>query len=93
MRTVTIKLINGEEWIGQEVELIGSPNLTLERVRKLQIVPSPKGGPGLALMPILMGNVDADRVTINLNHVIIKLEVSPDFERQYLQEVTGIQLS
>lgn len=92
MKVVTLKLVSGEEWIAKHVDTLDTTSITLESARKLQLVPNGKGGMGLALTPIVMGNVEADKLTISRNFVMVELPVDADFERQYLQEVSGIQL-
>ena len=93
MEVITLKLVNGEEWIAKRRRTLDDDTYVLESVRKLQLVPNGKGGTGLALLPIVMGNVDADEVVISAKHVIMSIAVDSTFERQYLQEVSGIQLT
>lgn len=93
MKVVTIKLVSGEEWIAKHQETLDdSDRLILEDARKLQLVPNGKGGAGLALTPIVMGNVELGSVELNRRHVMLVLPVDSNFEKQYLQEVSGIQL-
>lgn len=92
MQVVSVILVTGDEWIGQVVQTLDENTVTLNRVRKLQVVPTQKGTPGLALMPIVMGAVDADNVVIKKSHIITTIPVDSAFEKQYLAEVSGIQL-
>jgi len=93
MTTITIKLISGEEWIAQRTNTLDDNLFVLSKVRKLQLVPDNKGRPALMLTPITHGNVDCDELTIEKRIVMFHLPVDAAFERQYLQEVTGIQLT
>ncbi len=92
MKVITIKLVSGEEWIAKHQETLDKDTYVLSSVRKLQLVPDGKGGAGLALVPVLMGNVDADEIVLKSGHVIASTAVDATFEKQYLQEVSGIQL-
>ena len=92
MKVITLKLVSGEEWIAKHQETMDKEFYVLETVRKLQVVPNGKGGPGLALTPILMGNVEAEDFVIARQHVLLTVPVDPEFEKQYLQQVTGIHL-
>jgi hypothetical protein len=47
---------------------------------------------GLALTPIFMAAVDLSAITVPVAHVVATIAVDNDFEKQYLQEVSGIQL-
>lgn len=90
---IAIKVTNGEEWIGKHTQqLTDNGTLTLADPRRLQLVPNGKGGMGLALTPIFMAAVDLNSVTVPIAHVVATIEVDSDFEKQYLQEVSGIQL-
>ena len=91
--TIAIKVTNGEEWLGKHVQpLHDDGTVTLTDPRRLQLVPNGKGGMGLALTPIFMSSVDLSSITIPIAQIIATIEVDRDFEKQYLQEVSGIQL-
>jgi hypothetical protein len=93
MKVITLKLTSGEELIAKHQETLDdSSHFVLEDARRLQLVPNGKGGTGLALMPLLMSNVEKGDFTIDKRHVVIATEVDGTFEKQYLQEVSGIQL-
>lgn len=91
--TIAIKITNGEEWIGKHTQqLIDNGTVTLADPRRLQLVPTGKNGMGLALTPIFMSAVELNSITIPTSHIIATISVESDFEKQYLQEVSGIQL-
>jgi len=91
--TIAIKITNGEEWIGKHTQqLTDGEKITLQDPRRLQLVPNGKGGMGLALTPIFMSAVDLNSITIPIAHVVATISVDGDFEKQYLQEVSSIQL-
>lgn len=90
---IAIKVTNGEEWIGKHTQQLNDDGtLTLSDPRRLQLVPNGKGGMGLALTPIFMASVDLSSITVPITHVVATIAVDSDFEKQYLQEVSGIQL-
>lgn len=91
MQIISLKLVNGEEWIGRIVEQL-VPSLTsikLEKARRINLVQTNQGE-RLVLTPVSYGNLDVDTFTINTATVITQTEVSLEFEKQYLQEVSGI---
>lgn len=91
--TIAIKVTNGEEWIGQHTRQLNDNGvITLDKPRRLQLVPNGKGGMGLALTPIFMASVDLPSITVPTKHIIATIVVDSEFEKQYLQEVSGIQL-
>jgi hypothetical protein len=91
--TIAVKLSNGEEWIGQHTQqLQDGSTLELIKPRRLQLVPTGKGGMGLALTPIFMCSQDLESVTVPTQHIVATIAVDRDFEKQYLQEVSSIQL-
>ncbi len=90
---IAIKVTNGEEWIGKHTQTLQDDGtITLADPRRLQLVPNGKGGMGLALTPIFMASVDLNSITVPVAHVVATIQVDSDFEKQYLQEVSGIQL-
>jgi hypothetical protein len=90
---IAIKVTNGEEWIGKHTQQLSDDGtITLKDPRRLQLVPNGKGGMGLALTPIFMAAVDLSAITVPVAHVVATIAVDNDFEKQYLQEVSGIQL-
>ena len=91
---VTLKLVSGEEIIGKrKPNFMDSDSLVvLEDARRLQLVPNGAKGMGLALTPILMGNIERGDFPFQRRHVMIECPVDDNFEKQYLQEVSGIQL-
>ena len=91
--TIAVKVTNGEEWLGKHTQqLTDDGTITLQDPRRLQLVPNGKGGMGLALTPIFMASVNLSSITVPIAHVVATITVDVDFEKQYLQEVSGIQL-
>jgi hypothetical protein len=92
MQVVSILLTTGVEWIAQDSGSFGTDKLSLKKVRKIQLVPDGKGGAGMALLPIFMANNNAEDFDLDTKFVVLKHAPHPEFEKQYLQEVSGIQL-
>lgn len=91
--TVAIKVTNGEEWLGKyDRPLRDDGTIILRDPRRLQLVPNGKGGMGLALTPIFMSSVDLNEITVPMSQIVATIAVDGEFEKQYLQEVSGIQL-
>jgi hypothetical protein len=89
---IAIKVTNGEEWIGKHTQTIqGTDIITLADPRRL-VVTRTQQGEGLMLAPIFMSAVDLDSITVPITQIIATIEVDANFEKQYLQEVSGIQL-
>jgi hypothetical protein len=55
-------------------------------------MPQQGGGVGMALIPVLMSNNDKEDFELDRKHVVVVSTPHPDFEKQYLTEVSGIQL-
>jgi hypothetical protein len=89
---IAIKVTNGEEWIGKYTQALHDDGtVTLTDPRRLMLTRTQKGE-GLMLAPIFMSDVDLKAVTVPKDHIIATIEVSAGFEKDYLQEVSGIQL-
>jgi len=89
---IAIKVTNGEEWIGKhQPSLHDDGKITLQDPRRLMLTRTQKGE-GLMLAPIFMSAVDLPSVTIPAAHIVAVIEVDAAFEKDYLQEVSGIQL-
>lgn len=91
MQIVSIKLVSGEEWIGRVVEQLvpSTATLRLEKTRRINLVQTPQGE-RLVLTPVSYGNLDNDTFDVNRATIITQVDVSLEFEKQYLQEVSGI---
>lgn len=89
---IAIKVTNGEEWIGKHTPTIqGNDIITLVDPRRL-VITRTQQGEGLMLAPIFMSSVELGSVTVPMTQIIATIEVDANFEKQYLQEVSGIQL-
>ena len=89
---IAIKVTNGEEWIGKYTASLQETDIiTLDSPRRL-VVTRTQQGEGLMLAPIFMSAVDLATVTVPKSQVIATIQVEAGFEKQYLQEVSGIQL-
>jgi hypothetical protein len=89
---IAIKVTNGEEWIGKYTPTIqGNEVITLDDPRRLMLTRTQKGE-GLMLAPIFMSDVDLKTVSVPKEQIIATIQVSASFEKEYLQEVSGIQL-
>lgn len=93
-QTIVIKLVTGDEWIAQRtITLDNSTQYVLSKVRHLKMMADRNGRPALTLAPICLGNVEQDELVLDSRFVVFSMPVDPNLERQYLQEVTGIQLA
>jgi hypothetical protein len=94
MKVIGLKLVTGETVIGKWRETLDEDRYMIEDARRLDLVPNPRGGggPALALSPLMMSNVEAGDFEFRKNHVVFAHPVDGEFEKQYLQQVSGIQL-
>jgi hypothetical protein len=89
---IALKLITGEEVVGEVKETLDKTKIIMLKPRTITIMRSPDGRQGLGLVPFSMSNIDAT-VEFSPEHVIAKLEPMKQVSDVYLQETSGIQLA
>lgn len=92
MNVVSLILRDGSELIAQQLETLNPTVLKLTKARKLQVVPNGQGGMGIALTPVFVSNSDAEDFDLDVINVVFRTAPHSHFEKQYMQDVSGIQL-
>ena len=92
MNVVTLKLINGDEIIGREVDDDTTDNtILMSKVFVLRLHQSQDGSVGVAMMPWMIsadGEIEFDRRNILAG----PFTPPSDMERGYLSQSSGLQL-
>ncbi len=91
MKVVSLKMVSGEEIVAEVVH-DDADYVTMNRPRVLQVVPTHEGMQ-MALYPWLMSNTDMGEVRIPKDRVIVMSSTQSDVAKNYIQQVSGIQLA
>ena len=89
MEVVSLKLVNGEEWVGREQQTLTDNKTTLTKARRIGVVYA-NGEERLMLSPICLANLQHDTFTVQNEFIVTKAPVSTEFEKNYQREVSGI---
>lgn len=92
MNVVTLKLINGDEIIGREVDDDTTDNtILMSKVFVLRLHQSQDGSVGVAMMPWM---ISADgEITIHRRNILAgPFEPPYEMERGYLSQSSGLQM-
>ena len=96
METIILKLVSGEEVIGQ---IQGQYDLSLESFqvkspRVLTMQQMPDGRVGASFMPLLLLIGNNDSVTIHKKNVIAySSSINSEYEKRYMEAITGLTLA
>lgn len=93
MDVKTVKLINGEEVIGNLIR-VGGDTITFENTVTVQVVKHPETGEiqrGFADWPALAKFEQTVRIPLTAVSTM-PLEIHEDLEREYVSAITGMQL-
>ena len=92
MKVLTLKLINGDEIIGREVDDDTTDNtILMSKVFVLRLHQSQDGSVGVGMMPWMISN-DAE-IAFDRRNILAGPFIPPsDMERGYLSQSSGLQL-
>ena len=92
MKVVTLKLINGDEIIGREVDDDTTDNtILMSKVFVLRLHQGPDGQVGVGMMPWMIS--EDGEITIHRRNILAGPFIPPsDMERGYLSQSSGLQL-
>ena len=92
MNVVTLKLINGDEIIGREVDADTTDNaILLSKVFVLRLHQSQDGSVGVGMMPWMVSNDGV--IKFNRRNILAGPFLPPsDMERGYLSQTSGLHL-
>lgn len=88
---VVYKLSTGEEILGK-VQSSDEKNVTLEDVRIVVVSPNQSGQFGVSFIPFMFSQPEGE-VVINRSTIVGSSTPISDFEKGYLSQVSGIDLS
>lgn len=87
MKIIAIKLITGEEVLGEEVSSQSERFLTLKNPVGISIVRGPNGQPNVGFAPFPLHSEDKTGKTIDIlcSHVVYSYDPAEDFKSNYDQ--------
>lgn len=91
MQVVGLKLITGEELVAQ-LEEVHEGDIKIKRALSLQMQMT-KGGAQAGFVPWSLLIPDSESFVISAAHIITQFSVDSVVEKQYIQSVTGIDLT
>jgi hypothetical protein len=93
MKLINIKLINGEEIVGQVIT-VNDESIQLKAARTLMMHDMGNGQPGASFIPVLLLNGSTDEVLVNRSAIaVFSYNINMNYEKRYLESVSGIQLA
>jgi hypothetical protein len=93
MELICLRLNSGEEVIGQ-LNLCGEDGIDVSKARQLQVMDMGNGQAGAAFVPVLLLANDNEPIFIpHTGYVAFTKKVNAEYERRYLEAVSGIQLA
>lgn len=93
MNVICIKLSNGDELIGRNVERLEVTDaLCIKDVFSIGLQQVSPREVAVGMMPWLVGNPGAE-VPINFSHIVTTYEPAGELRDKYIQQTTGIQLA
>lgn len=86
-----MKLVSGEEIIGRVVNS-GPVSVTMSHVRVVGLQQDQTGRYGVGMMDYVVSNKDCE-INIAYDKAVTVFDASPEIDKAYLSQTSGIQLS